>query len=82
MEVCPSQRGLEQSRWYSLLSQAWLRLVDVRGGTGPTGGIEGSPHLFGLSKQEEAERTAWETVHLSQETADKNNKTSFTHRIK
>lgn len=36
---------------HSLLSQAWLRLVDVRGAKGLMGAIGGSPHLFGLSKQ-------------------------------
>lgn len=73
MEVCPSQRGLEQSRWYSLLSQPWLRLVDVRGGTGLMRGTEGRPHLFGLSKQGGSQEDH-RGDHLSQK-AEKNNKT-------
>lgn len=36
---------------HSLLSQAVLRLVDVRGAKGLMGAVEGSPHLFGLFKQ-------------------------------
>lgn len=55
VEVCPSQRGLQRSRWCSLLPRAWLRLVDVRGGTGL---MRGGVHIcLDYPSREEAERT-------------------------
>lgn len=42
---------LEHTRWYSLLSEAGFRLVDVSRGTELIEDFEGSPHLVELFKR-------------------------------